>query len=223
MIDHIQAVIAGLPAHKNPFFSDLEDGAWDQEDFTETQVQFFSAVQHFNRPMRALALRTPLTRNRKAIEQNIDDELGLNHTLVSHEESFLLFLLRLGDLSEKEVRNRPVWPELIHFNRTLDTVCSCWDYREAAVYMGVIELMFSDYSGRIGRGILKNGWLLEEDLIHYTQHEGLDLKHATDFFQVAAPDWPHHRSALESAIEQSAEGFDQLYRSLHERRAIRVR
>ena len=43
----------------NPYFAALNDGSFEKDDFVETQVQFYFAVDFFSRPMAAVAARIP--------------------------------------------------------------------------------------------------------------------------------------------------------------------
>ena len=223
MIEWIHQCIDDLECHENPFFKAFATDTWERSDFAETQVQFFWAVRHFHRPMNELADRIPIHRNRSGIEQNVRDELGKNDSILSHEASFLLFLKRLYNLDEKEVRVRPIWPEVLAFNAALDQVCGQRHFAEAAAFMGVIELMFADFSNQIGSGVIQKNWLSTADLVHYNVHEKLDIEHAEDFFTVALPDWHERRDAIKASVIEGATVFDDLFRHLHIHRTQRLR
>jgi pyrroloquinoline quinone (PQQ) biosynthesis protein C len=223
MKKHIRTILEGLEANPNPFFEALRADSMSKEDFVETQAQFFHNVKHFHRPMRALADRIPRDRNRNLILQNVADELGNGDASQSHENTFIRFLNRLDGLSEHTIRNRFIWPEVSAFNSTVDRACNKEDYRYGAAFMGMVERIFAPLSGQIGSAVLRQGWLDQQALVHYSTHEFLDIQHADDFFSVAAPDWESDSETIIAGLEEGAVSMDKLYRSLFHNRKQRIR
>jgi pyrroloquinoline-quinone synthase len=82
--------------------------------------------------------------------------------------------------------------------------------------MGIIEHAFAGISAIIGNSVVDRGWVLPQDLVHYTMHAELDIRHAEEFFAIVEPGWeePRRRRAIEQGLELGAFAFDQLYRSL---------
>jgi len=219
----IQAILEALKADPNPYFDALLTGEMTREDFIETQVQFFSPVMHFHHPMRKLAARIPPDRNRDLVLKNVSDELGNDDPSQSHENTFLRFLNQMDNLSEETVRSRPSWDDVKAFNASVDRACTERDYRHGAAFMGMMELMFSQISGHLGRSILRAGWLREEELVHYTTHEALDIQHAQDFFSVVEADWETLPEIITAGLEEGAACLDGLYRDLYTNRKRRIR
>jgi len=209
------------PSH--PYFDALSNQDFRFDDFVEGQVQFFWAVSHFHKPMSLLAKRIPAHRNRHLVYENVQDELGTESQNDSHEQSFLQFLSLLARIDEKTVHARPIWSEIHAFNATIDQVCSTGDFRKAAAFMGMIELLFSDYSGRIGKAVIEAEWLTNSELVHYTTHQGLDLQHAKDFFSVTDLDWKSNTDMLLEGLQEGANALDTLYQALHQHRTRRIR
>ena len=223
MKQEIHAILQEFDPGKNPYFIALTDGSFQRSDFTETQVQFFNAVAHIHRPMSVLAHRTPPERHRKKILANIQDELGHGDHTQSHEQTFLRFLKHFDQLTEADIRQRPVWPELEAFNEQLDHACHQNDYRSASAALGMIEHLFADISARIGNHLIHNDWLPADQLIHYSIHAELDVQHAQDFYDVGFPDWPNKQTVIRDGLRQGAQLLDGLYRDLHEHRRRRLR
>ena len=217
----VQAILRDFNPGKNPYFRALEDRSFERGDFVETQVQFYNAVVHIHRPMRTLANRTPSDRNREKILANIQDELGHGNAQDSHEQTFLCFLNRIANLSETEVRKKPVWAELRAFNQQIDHACAHQDYRFSAALLGMIEHLFSDVSTRIGKHLIQEQWMSPENLIHYNTHAVLDVQHAQDFYDVALPDWAQEADLIPRGLQQGAQLLDNLYRDLYRHRQQR--
>jgi pyrroloquinoline-quinone synthase len=219
----LDKIINETLTNPNPYLSALSHKTMSKDDFIETQVQFFFAVKHFHHPMNTLANRIPENRNRALVLQNVEDELGNGDELRSHENTFLVFLNRLAGLRPERVRTRPVCDAINTFNTTLDDVCSQGDYRKAAALMAMIEWMFSGISRQIGQATLEMGWLENDQLVHYTTHQDLDVQHAKDFLDVIEPDWESQGSLIVEGMKEGAILFDTLYRNLYEFRGTRIR
>jgi pyrroloquinoline-quinone synthase len=92
--------------------------------------------------------------------------------------------------------------------------------------MGMIERMFCDISAWIGQGIVENGWLPKDQMIHYALHEDLDIKHSQDFFDVLKPAWDinsENRYLIEQGLRLGATVFYGLYEGLFRGRKRRVK
>jgi len=48
--------------------------------------------------------------------------------------------------------------------------------------LAMIARMFADLSDWIARGVVANGWLTDNQLIHYNLHADLDMRHAEELF-----------------------------------------
>lgn len=223
----IDALKARLRPHENPYFTGLLDGSFAREDFVETQLQFLHAVVFFSRPMLVLAARLPSPEARLSLLANVLDEHGRGDLSLSHERTFLALLARLG-VSRAELDRRALWPEVQAFNAALAGVCAVDDVPTALAALGIIEELFSELSGLVGRGILARGWLAPDELVHYPAHERLDLEHAEGFYRwIAGPHASGPRVAyqVEQGLALGAHLLLRLYEELHrarERRAFRA-
>jgi pyrroloquinoline quinone (PQQ) biosynthesis protein C len=223
MKDRILSIAQALEKKPNPFFESLKKGAMSKTEFAETQVQFFWAVTHFHRPMRVLSNRFDDPESQNLGLRNVNEELGDGDPQQSHTHTFLRFLKRLDGLEEWTVRERPIWPEVLAFNQSLDRVCGQHPVFHAAAMMGMIELLFSRYSGEIGSAVVNQGWLEKEALVHYSTHESLDLRHAQEFFSVAERGWPSESQIILAGLEQGATLLNGLYRDLFSQCQNRIR
>lgn len=207
----------------NPYFLALEDQSFQKEDFLETQIQFFFAVAFFSRPMSALAGKIPNTELRLNIVRNVFEEHGEGDPNGFHENTFKRLLTRLG-ISEEEMMKRTLWPEVRTFNTLLTGVCVMDSYLVGVSVLGIIERMFSEISAWIGQGILQNGWLEPNQIIHYSLHEKLDLQHSEEFFEILQKPWQENESNryfIRQGLLMGAYVFNQLYAGLYDARERR--
>lgn len=224
MMELVDEVLEEVNYKSNPYFTSLEDKTFDKDDFIETQKQFYYAVTFFSRPMGVLASRIPTPQLRLEIVRNFWEEHGEGDFSQIHQTTFAELLNRLGEVKLDTVEGTHLSPYVRVFNTVLAGTCTLEDYRIGVAMMGMIEHMFSDISGIIGRNILKNEWLTEENMIHYNVHEVLDIKHSKDFFDILVKDWDesdHNKYLIKQGLELGAVIFNNLYRDLYENRTKR--
>ena len=225
MEDLINKILMDLDFKRNPYFVRLHDGKFEREDFMETQIQFFFAVVFFNRPMSALAAKIPTEKLRIEILKNIWEEHGEGNLAKAHSNTFVTFLSRLGNISEKEIIQRQLWPEVRIFNTCLSGACILDDYMIAVPMMGIIERMFCEISTIIGQGVIAREWLTEKNLTHYNLHAKLDIKHSQDFFNIVKESWDEsneNKYYIEQGLHLGATLFNNLYKNLYYNRKKRI-
>jgi pyrroloquinoline quinone (PQQ) biosynthesis protein C len=221
IIDVVEKILKEVNYKQNPYFTTLHSGEMSKEDFVETQIQFYDAVIFFSRPMAAVAAKIPTPQLRVEIVRNVWEEHGEGESNSVHGVTFLEFLNQLDGVSKEDINQRKLWPEVRIFNTSLSGACVLDHYLVGVGVMGIIERMFSDISGIIGRGIVARGFLPEQHLTHYTTHEKLDIRHSKDFFDVLTPSWdsnPRSRYFIEQGLSMGAVLFNELYRGLCENR-----
>ncbi len=222
--DLIEQVLSDTKYDENPYFVNLREKTFEKSDFVETQIQFFYAVIFFSRPMAALAAKIPTPELRLEVLRNVWEEHGEGSLTQAHGKTFLEFLRRIGGISEEQVYLRGLWADVRIFNTTLSGVSVLDDFIIAVGALGIVERMFSDISARIGQGVIENGWLAENEMIHYALHQELDIKHSEDFFVIL--DAPFKKSAanrylIEQGLRLGATLFNNLYLGLWTRRTTR--
>ena len=220
----IEKVLSETNYRENPYFVNLREKTFDKEDFVETQMQFFYAVIFFSRPMAALAAKIPTPELRLEVLRNVWEEHGEGSLMHGHGRTFLEFLRRLGGVSEQDVYLRGLWADVRIFNTTLSGASVLDDFIVAVGTLGMIERMFSDISAWIGQGVIMNGWLAEDEMIHYKLHQELDIKHSEDFFKIL--DAPFRKSGenrylIEQGLRLGATLFNNLYAGLWNARKTR--
>lgn len=220
----LQGVLDQSGFRSNPYFISLEDGSFEFDDFVETQIQFYYCVLFFPRPMAAVAAKIPDPELRVEVVRNVWEEHGEGETARMHGATFREFMVRLAGITRDRLDSMPLWPEARLFNTALAGVGVLDEYLVSVATLGTIEAMFSELSGRLGRAIVERGWLAPDRMVHYNLHEGLDVKHARDFFDVLETTWdedPASRYYITQGMWLGACAFDELYRGLHRSRTRR--
>jgi pyrroloquinoline-quinone synthase len=223
--DAVAAILDDVEPNENPYFVALRERAFDKDDFVETQIQFYYAVTFFSRPMAAVAAKIPSARMRVEVLRNVWEEHGEGDARAMHGETFKLLLERLAECGIDEIESRALWPELRAFNTALIGCCVLDDWEIGTSCLGMIERMFAEISAWIGNGIVANGWLSRDRLVHYALHEELDVRHSDDFFAVLTPVWDRgerERYLIRQGLQLGAYVFDELYRGLHRARQRRA-
>ncbi|MEM9380106.1 MAG: iron-containing redox enzyme family protein [Planctomycetota bacterium] len=221
----VERVLAEADHARNPYFVALRDGSFTFDDFVETQIQFYFVVQFFSRPMATVAAKIPSAELRLEVLRNVWEEHGEGDLSRAHGATFREFLRRLAGLRSEELEARALWPEARLFDTALAGASALDEWIVGVAMLGMIERMFVDISGRIGRGVVERGWLAEDRMIHYDLHEALDVKHSQDFFDVLRGTWdedPAARYYVEQGLRLGATAFDTLYRGLYRARGRRA-
>lgn len=225
MNDLINQIMEETNYQNNAYFRSLNDGTFEKDDFVETQIQFFHAVEFFNRPMAALAAKIPTAELRQEILRNVWEEHGEGDISKAHGETFVILLDRLGKVTIEDIIKRALWPEIRIFNTTLTGACVLDDYMVGTAMMGMIERLFCDISTILAQGIIKRGWLTQDTMIHYNLHELLDIKHSQDFFDVLEEAWKkndENKYHIDQGLRLGATLFNNLYTGLYEQRKRRL-
>ncbi len=212
---HAQAILNRIGILQNAYLESLSSKQMSLDVFQQTQRQFFFAVTFFPRPMAALVARIPNPRQRLDILHNLVEEHGDFQENLFHHTTFQQFLHSIGtDPSTLDADT--LWPCVRAFNSTLSSACLLDEIEVGIACMGVIEFAFAGISAVIGQSVVRNGWVTEENLVHYKLHAEIDERHAAEFFAVVAPLWedPARRYYIEQGLELGAYIFNRLYQDL---------
>ena len=209
-------VIERVGVLQNSYFSGLASGEMDLECFRLTQEQFFFAVTFFPRPMAALVAKIPDPKMRLDILHNVVEEHGEFNVDEFPPTTFHRFLKSIGsDVSPLEDQSQwSLWSPVRAFNSCLTTSCVLDELEVGVACLGIQEYIFSDVSAIIGKAVVENGWVSEEELIHYKLHAEIDKRHAEEIFAVVEPKWESHRYFIDQGLELGAYIFDRMFRDL---------
>lgn len=209
-------ILREMPVIEGSFFKNLD--TMDKEIFMTAQAQFFFAVDYFSRPMAALVSRLPLHKDRIDIVHNIVEEHGDFDAARYHSNTFRQFLKTLN-VPQEYVEQLKASPVIDMFNYTLMGVCTHEDPLIAIACNGIIEYAFADISALIAHKVVKRGWVMKEDLVHYNLHADIDKQHAEEFFKIIEPYMaiPEQRDKIVSGLRLGAYIFNRLYEDLYNR------
>ncbi len=214
-------ILQETPIIKGAFFKHL--ATMDTEIFQHVQVQFFFAVDYFSRPMAALVARLPHHKDRINIIHNIVEEHGNFARERYHSNTFKQFLKTIG--VETINTNQPS-AVVTMFNTTLMGAAMQDDPIVALACLGIIEYAFADISACIAQHVVNQGWVTEDELVHYNLHADIDKQHAEEFFEIIEP-MIHNADQRDKAIAGLKLGayiFNRLYEDLYQEalRTIRM-
>lgn len=209
------SAIARAGLLNNPYLAALAEGRMSLERFRSSQEQFFFAVRYFSRPMAALLSRMADPMQHLDLLHNIVEEHGDFRPEAFHQNTFRIFLQRIGaadPLTQRIAMN----PAVHAFNNTLMAACVHDPVDVGIACLGVIEHAFANISARIGEAAVRSGWVKSTEMVHYTLHAELDTRHAEEFFVLVEPAMADagRRSDVEQGLALGAYAFDQLYRNL---------
>lgn len=82
--------------------------------------------------------------------------------------------------------------------------------------LGAIEYLYVGISTTIARTIADRQWAAPGSQSHYAVHEQLDVEHARDLLQLAAPAWDntHSRRQIAQSLLLGAHYFWNLYEGM---------
>jgi S-adenosylmethionine-diacylglycerol 3-amino-3-carboxypropyl transferase len=209
-------ILSRVGIMKNPYFEELKTGKLTLDSFRKTQEQFYFAVAYFSRPMAALISRMNDPFQRLDILHNIVEEHGDFSPEKFHKTTFEQFLTSLGSNKEKIAKTK-ISAEVMAFNSSLMGVCLGEDPLMGIGCNGIIEYAFATISATIGQAVVKNDWVKQENLVHYSLHAELDIRHSQEFFVLLEPHMkdPSKRREVEAGLELGAYIFNNLYKNLH--------
>src|SRR5262245_30400692 len=84
------------PILQQAYFTRLQDGSMQQDEFLVSQRQFYYAVRFFSRPIAALVARLPDSIMRMDLVHNLAEEQGDFRPALAHDQTFLRFLQSVG-------------------------------------------------------------------------------------------------------------------------------
>jgi hypothetical protein len=208
---------------RNPYFAALREKRFARQDFVETQIAFCHQVAMFNRAMMLAATHVALPERRWPAVSNVVDEHHGGDVAHAHHYTIREFVRRVSGDPDIDIDARAMWPEVSQNVATmLGSSLLGGNYGLSGLAM--IERMFADISAWIAEGVVSNGWLSEEQLIHYNVHSRLDMRHANELFDVLREDWergPETRYYVYQGMWVGGWSFNALYTGLWEARERR--
>ena len=183
-----------LSAHK--YFSSLMDGSMSLELFKYSQLKFYSAVCYFSRPMFLLCSKIDSYTDRLTLLENIMDEHGNGDISNTHGETFKKYLINLG-INNREIDEKVSHPAIANFYSIIENTINNSSLETAIAMFGIIEDRYTEISSSIALSLVQNGWLKTSQLVHYENHQQLDIYHAELFYKLVRNKWKKEKSRLD--------------------------
>lgn len=182
-----------LASHK--YFSSLMNGSMSLELFKYSQLNFYSAVCYFSRPMFLLCSKMDSYTDRLTLLENIMDEHGNGDISNTHGETFKKYLLNLG-INDRKISEKISHPAVANFYSIIEKTINDSKIETAIAMLGIIEDRYAEISSSIALSTVKNGWLNTSQLVHYKNHQELDIYHAELFYKLVRNKWKEEESRL---------------------------
>jgi hypothetical protein len=180
------------------------------ESFIASQKGFITAVDHWSKLLAKLLIILPSDEHRIPIVENIHDEHGNGDSNKTHTKTFNRFLQSLGCGEALNPNNTyPTTPVINAFISDLSTALSTQDWIFCTAMLAIIEYTYITVSSHIHKYASK--YLKEEHIEHYSLHEIMDSKHATDMFQLLCSHYETDKQKIEEGILYGYNSFYKCY------------
>jgi|688.fasta_scaffold225571_1 hypothetical protein len=183
--------------------------------FLQSQECFIDAVDNWSKLLGLLITKVPTDRERLIIIENLYDEHGNGDLSKGHVNTFKLFLLSLGYNNDIKLYDTGLksYKYVNKFNESLlYSVNENWIFQCAM--LGMIEFTYITVSTNI-HNYVKN-YIPANEINHYSLHEILDIKHATDLFSLITEYFESNKADIINGLETGYTFINNLYESLSE-------
>jgi len=173
-----------------------------QQEFLQSQIPFFYAVQAFPRALALLASKIENSHDRLLVIENLYEEHGEGYPKKFHTETFKTFLISLGWNSSF---HKNPWIEEWIEEKLLSAYSKPHEY---AAYLSGIEYAYAPISDTISKHL--NNYELICEQKHYSNHAVLDWEHGAELLEVAFSAKPEVNEIM-NAFKKGQEDFLKLY------------
>ena len=169
----------------NPYFQKLN--TTKIENFLKSQECFIDAVDNWSKVLGILLSKVPTFKERAIIIDNLYDEHGEGNIVNSHVNTFSKFMKSLGYEEDLLINNDnlPSHNHVKSFNDSLLEKVNNESWLFSVAMLGMIEYTYITVSKNIHKYVAQ--FIISEDIHHYSLHEIVDVKHATDLFELILP------------------------------------
>ncbi len=195
----------------HPLFKALGNNEFDLEQTKQIALQIYHVVLYFPRFLAAILTNMPDYKMRMPLVENLFEEHGKMNVTYVHSETYKEFLKGIG-LSEQEIHeSKPIIP-VIAYNRAITDLCLHYPYLEGLAALGVIEEIVARVSPIVGLYAKKNYGSENKSLVHFTDHEILDVQHANEIYEVVAMEYEgQHKEAIDRGLHLGMYYHSRLY------------
>jgi hypothetical protein len=213
---------------QNPYFRTLKNIP-PVEQFLISQISFIKAVNHWSKILGYMLTILPSDKERCVIVENLYDEHGCGNPEDTHVNTFKKFIRSLDDSYGSDGYNNgydssydsyngynitklPSYDPVNEFNdRLMNKIkVSSWIY--CVCMLGMIEYTYITVSTAIHN--YASNFIDPEKINHYSLHEIVDVKHATDLLNLAEPYFHNHKSEIIEGLKYGYLCMDDMYKRL---------
>lgn len=170
---------------EHPLFTAMKNKEFSEEQQKKIALQIYHVVLYFPRFLSAILTNMPDYRMRMPLVENLFEEHGKMNEKYVHSQTYKQFLKGIG-ITEQEINESEPSIPVIAYNRAITDLCLHYPYLEGLAALGVIEEIVARVSPLVGK-FAKNTYGSEnQSLIHFTDHEVLDVQHANEIYEVVA-------------------------------------
>lgn len=197
---------------ESKYFIKLKDKP-NVNNFILSQQGFVLAVDTWSKLLAHLIIILPSYKHRKNIIANLYDEHGNDDESKAHVITFSKFLQSLGNKTDVLPECTYISTEYVKkFIERLEDCFRTKDWVFCTSMLGMIEYTYVKVSKMLHE-YAKN--YVEEDKIeHYSLHETLDIKHATDMFKIVEDYYKSKNLVVQSGMIYGYNTIYKLYEDL---------
>lgn len=212
---------------QNPYFQTLENVP-NVEQFLTSQISFIKAVDHWSKILGYMLTVLPSDKERSVIIENLYDEHGDGNPDNTHVNTFKRFIKSLDNSHSSDnsdgynnsydsydgynITKLPSYEPIKEFNNRLMSKIKVSSWIYCVCMLGMIEYTYITVSRFIHNYV--SNFMNPENINHYSLHEIVDVKHATDLFSLAEPYFDEHQSEIIEGLRYGYLCMDDMYKRL---------
>jgi len=178
------------------------------EKFYESQYLFNDAINNWSKALGLLVYKVPETSQRQVIVRNLIDENNLHGHVGTFE---LLKRIILSHYPGCKSSNNSEY-HIMRFNKELNESVWCRSWYFSVAMCGAIEYTYVTISRLLREYLLTK--IPKDEIVHYTEHETLDVTHASEFFSLISYFFNYTPYELEISNEISKKYRDEITRGM---------
>jgi pyrroloquinoline quinone (PQQ) biosynthesis protein C len=178
-------LFSARPIEDHPLFVALREERLSDAQIRGVALQIYHVVDTFPRFLAALTTNISDWRLRMPIVDNLFEEHGRMSPAAVHVETYKRFLGALGASPSDIAASKPGIGALA-YTRALIDLCLHHPYPEGLGALGVIEEIVARVSPIVAKFTRRKEGGNKSDLVHFSDHEVLDVAHADELYELAA-------------------------------------
>lgn len=170
---------------KHPLFRKVHEGDLNEHQVKYIALQIYHVVKHFPRFLSAILTNMDRYELRMPLVENLFEEHGKMNPQYVHLETYKKFLYAIR-VTEQEMIACTPHVGVIAYNRGVTDLCLHYHCAEGLGALGAIEEIVARVSPIVASFTTANYASKKESVVHFSDHETLDITHANEIYQVAS-------------------------------------